>query len=136
MQIVVCILCRGFPVEGNLYTLSVITAEVNEHILTRSRGGDVIVNVRRTGIVPLAKDGPCGTIIVGYQHDEPVIGACRLRGGKRTAVGSQGEVKTEGRVGVQRSGRSDKPILTICTVNIHSCVAVKNAVNRAKIPAC
>ena len=136
MQIVVCILCRGFPVEGNLYTLSVIAAEVNEHILARSRGGDVIVNVCRTGIVPLAQDRPGIAIIVGDQHDKPVIGACRLRGDKRTVVGSQGEVKTEGRVGVQRSGRSDKPIVTICTVNIYSSVTIENAVARAKIPAC
>ena len=65
MQVVVGIACGGFAVEGDAHRLASIAAQINADRLARGGVVDVVVNVFRTAVVPLAQDAPMGLVVGG-----------------------------------------------------------------------
>ena len=96
MQVIVFIGCRhrGLTVERDSHGLAHVGGQGDVHML--ASGGDVVVNVGGTAVVPLAQNGPCGAVVGGNQHHEPVV---RLAGGDintvRTAKIRKGKVKVK-----------------------------------------
>ena len=73
MQVVVAAAYGGFAVEGDVYGLTSVGAEVDAHRLAIGVVGDFVIDIFRALVVPLAQDGPSLQTVGRNQHDELVI---------------------------------------------------------------
>ena len=99
VQVVVSIACCRLAVECDGNALAGVVAQVDGNMLTDGSIGNIIVDILRTGVVPLAQDTPCLTV-GGDEDNELVVGAGGLGSAEGTAVGGQSQVEAQLHVGL------------------------------------
>ena len=136
MQVVVAARDSRLTIEGNHNTLADIFGEVDSYGLAICGVGNIVIDIFRTGIVPLAENCPSGAVVGAHKHYKLVVGLTAGSGAVTAAIFRQGKV--EGKLGGlhagQRDGGSDQPTLVV-TIDIASGMVVENIVAGAKAPS-
>ena len=136
VQVVVGVVLGRLAVEGEAYLKAFISifSQVDAHLFASGGVSDVVVDIFRIRVVPLAQDIPSLTVVDGSQHDESVICAIGFRSGNSTAPSGQSQVKSKGFTRLNNMTWGDEPTLTSCTPNLKISMVVKDTVISSKMP--
>ena len=136
MDIIIATRSRRFAIERNLYIQSGICGKIYLHIIPGWR--DLVIDVRRTGIVPLLENIPGFTSIRSNQDDELIILLQRIILDRISIVEireSHAKREQSGIICRQRDARTDDPVLAGSSIKIHvSMIAIKHSVPCTELP--
>ena len=135
VQVVVGVGYGGFAVEGNGDVLAGIAAQVDGNEFASGSGSDVVIDIFRASIVPLAQGGPCFTTIGRDKNGETVVGASGCGSTQCAAKGGQCQIEGKLDVVFHKYGRGDQPVIATGAIDVDTGVAIKHAIACAKRPA-
>ena len=131
--------CR-LTVESKHDRLTCICTHVDViHFLTGN--SDIVIDILRTGVVPFAKNLPGLHAVCRYQHDEAIVqllALIYLLQCARKLGQSQEERQLVARITNSqfrnRNSRRNQPLVATGSIDVRTCVVVKDTVVRAKDP--
>ena len=131
MHVVVTVArCRGFAIEGDFHGFAHVGEEVDIYML--AIGGNVVVNIYRTRVVPLTQDVPT-VFIINQDNKSVIIAGSRMRLIVAIIV-RQCEVEVQSKAAADLDLRSDQPTFFRTTININPRMIVEHIVFGTKIP--